>query len=118
VQRVNAGMRDFPGPVGVRNQARVHLWLKQRFGAGHAPLSRLSLRPCLGRASGNGWALGHRCPIWPRRSFQPRDPSQQSPSQRRIIGCESGRRSSSSRGKWEACRAGQDQRSDREPRQA
>ena len=38
VQRVNARMRDLPAPVEVRNQARVHLWFKQRFGADYAPL--------------------------------------------------------------------------------
>jgi len=38
VQRVNARMRDLPAPVEVRNQARVHLWFKPRFGADYAPL--------------------------------------------------------------------------------
>jgi hypothetical protein len=31
VQRVAQHMRNLPAPVEVRNQARVHLWFKQRF---------------------------------------------------------------------------------------
>ena len=38
VRLVNARMSDLPAPVQVRNQARVHLWFKQRFGADYAPL--------------------------------------------------------------------------------
>jgi uncharacterized protein len=38
VRHVNARMSDLPAPVEVRNQARVHLWFKQRFGADYAPL--------------------------------------------------------------------------------
>ena len=38
VQRVHAHMSDLPAPVEARNQARVHLWFKQRFGADYAPL--------------------------------------------------------------------------------
>jgi uncharacterized protein len=37
-QRVALHMRHLPAPVEVRNQARVHLWFKQRFGADYAPL--------------------------------------------------------------------------------
>lgn len=32
IQRVGAAMPDFPRPVEVRNQARVHLWFEQKFG--------------------------------------------------------------------------------------
>jgi hypothetical protein len=35
---VAAATRGFPGPVEVRNQARVHLWFEDRFGAPYAPL--------------------------------------------------------------------------------
>src|SRR5215468_2319869 len=38
VRLVNARMSDLPAPVQVRNQARVHLWFKQRFDADYAPL--------------------------------------------------------------------------------
>jgi len=38
VKRVKARMSDLPAPVEVRNQARVHLWFKKRFGADYAPL--------------------------------------------------------------------------------
>ena len=38
VQRVAQRVRKLPAPVEVRNQARVHLWFKQRFGADYAPL--------------------------------------------------------------------------------
>jgi hypothetical protein len=38
VQRVTRHMRNLPAPVDVRNQARVHLWFKQRFDADYAPL--------------------------------------------------------------------------------
>jgi hypothetical protein len=38
VQCVRTYMRNLPAPVEVRNQARVHLWFKQRFGADYAPL--------------------------------------------------------------------------------
>jgi hypothetical protein len=31
-------LRDLPAPVEVHNQARVHLWFKQRFGADYPPL--------------------------------------------------------------------------------
>jgi hypothetical protein len=35
---VESRMRGLPAPVEVRNQARVHLWFKQRFGADYAAL--------------------------------------------------------------------------------
>ena len=38
VQRAALHMRYLPAPVEVRNQARVHLWFKQRFGADYTPL--------------------------------------------------------------------------------
>lgn len=38
VRRVNARVSDLPAPVEVRNQARVHLWFEQRFGASYTPL--------------------------------------------------------------------------------
>jgi uncharacterized protein len=38
VRRVGARIVDLPAPVEVRNQARVHLWFKQRFGADYPPL--------------------------------------------------------------------------------
>jgi uncharacterized protein len=38
VQRVAQHIRNLPAPVDVRNQARVHLWFKQRFGADYTPL--------------------------------------------------------------------------------
>jgi uncharacterized protein len=38
IGRVAAAFGDWPGRVQVRNQARVHLWFEQRFGAPYAPL--------------------------------------------------------------------------------
>jgi uncharacterized protein len=38
VQRVALRVRHLPAPVEVRNQARVHLWFKQRFGADYTAL--------------------------------------------------------------------------------
>jgi uncharacterized protein len=38
VRRVGARITDLPAPVEVRNQARVHLWFKQRFGADYPAL--------------------------------------------------------------------------------
>jgi hypothetical protein len=38
VRRVGACIRGLPAPVEARNQARVHLWFKQRFGADYPPL--------------------------------------------------------------------------------
>ena len=84
VKRVNARMSDLPAPVEVRNQARVHLWFKKRFGADYAPLrcadefpSALCVhRSRLGCAPGIRRVLGHRCSIWFRRSLQHGDPAQ------------------------------------------
>jgi uncharacterized protein len=71
VKLVNARMCDLPAPVQVRNQARVHLWFKQRFGADYAPLRCADQVPsplCVDRsrvgcAPGIRRAHGHRCPI-------------------------------------------------------
>ena len=38
VQRVSSRVRNLPAPVEVRNQARVHLWFKDRFGAEYTAL--------------------------------------------------------------------------------
>jgi uncharacterized protein len=38
VRCVGLRMRDLPAPVEVRNQARVHLWFKRRFGVEYAAL--------------------------------------------------------------------------------
>jgi hypothetical protein len=38
VQRVGMHMRNLGAPVEVRNQARVHIWFKNRFGADYSPL--------------------------------------------------------------------------------
>lgn len=38
MQRVAQRMRNLSAPIDVRNQARVHLSFKQRFGADYAPL--------------------------------------------------------------------------------
>jgi hypothetical protein len=39
IGRIAAATRGFPGPVEVRNQARVHLWFEQRFGSPYPPLT-------------------------------------------------------------------------------
>ena len=39
IQQVAAATRDCPGPVQVRNQARVHLWFADRFGSPYPQLS-------------------------------------------------------------------------------
>jgi hypothetical protein len=39
IRDVAAATRGLPGPVEVRNQARVHLWFEQRFGAPYPPLA-------------------------------------------------------------------------------
>lgn len=38
IRRVAAATTGCPGPVEVRNQARVHLWFEQRFGVPYPPL--------------------------------------------------------------------------------
>jgi hypothetical protein len=38
IRDVAAATRGLAGPVEVRNQARVHLWFEDRFGAAYAPL--------------------------------------------------------------------------------
>jgi hypothetical protein len=39
IRRVAAAFGEWPAHVEVRNQARVHLWFKERFGAHYAPLT-------------------------------------------------------------------------------
>ena len=39
IKRVTAAVQDCPGPVEVRNQARVHLWFEAHFGEAYAPLT-------------------------------------------------------------------------------
>jgi uncharacterized protein len=39
IQRVAASTQDCPGPVEVRNQARVHLWFEARFGCAYPQLA-------------------------------------------------------------------------------
>lgn len=39
IREVAAATRGLPGPVEVRNQARVHLWFERRFGVPYAPLA-------------------------------------------------------------------------------
>lgn len=39
IARVTQAMVGGPGPVEVRNQARVHLWFEERFGAPYPPLA-------------------------------------------------------------------------------
>lgn len=38
ISRVAAATDGLPGPVEVRNQARVHLWFERRFGVAYPPL--------------------------------------------------------------------------------
>jgi hypothetical protein len=38
IRRVAAAVADLPAQVELRNQARVHLWYGERFGAGYPPL--------------------------------------------------------------------------------
>jgi hypothetical protein len=38
IKRVTAAVQDCPGPVEVRNQARVHLWFPSRFGCRYPQL--------------------------------------------------------------------------------
>ena len=39
IEKVAAATPGFPGKVEVRNQARVHLWFEDRFGAAYLPLT-------------------------------------------------------------------------------
>jgi hypothetical protein len=39
IGKVARAARGLPGPLEVRNQARVHLWFEQRFGAPYPPLA-------------------------------------------------------------------------------
>ena len=61
VKLVSTRMSDFAAPVEVRNQARVHLWFKQRFGADYAPLG--SADEALTRYSAVVHALGVRLEV-------------------------------------------------------
>jgi hypothetical protein len=38
-QRVRGALPDFPAPIEVRNQARVHLWFEEYFGIAYPPLA-------------------------------------------------------------------------------
>lgn len=40
IRRIAAATPSFPGPVEVRNQARVHLWFERHFGVPYPPLTR------------------------------------------------------------------------------
>ncbi len=52
IRRVQAAYADIPAAIEVRNQARVHLWYVDKFGAPYPPLTRASdgidrfLMPC------------------------------------------------------------------------
>ncbi|MBL4786683.1 MAG: nucleotidyltransferase family protein [Cohaesibacteraceae bacterium] len=39
IKRIDALLPDYPGKIEVRNQARVHLWFKKRFGVSYPQLS-------------------------------------------------------------------------------
>lgn len=52
IRRVQQAFADIPAIIEVRNQARVHLWYEEKFGAPYPPLTRASdgidrfLMPC------------------------------------------------------------------------
>lgn len=58
IRRAEAVFRDFPIPVEIRNQARVHLWFEQRFGQPYPPLP--SAAAALERFASTTHALGLR----------------------------------------------------------
>lgn len=58
IRRLDARFRHLPLPVQVRNQARVHLWFEQKFGAPFTPLS--STAEMLGRYASKAHAVGAR----------------------------------------------------------
>jgi uncharacterized protein len=58
IRRLDARFGHLPVPVQVRNQARVHLWFEQKFGAPFTPLS--SAAEMLGRYASKAHAVGAR----------------------------------------------------------
>jgi len=58
IRRLDARFGQLPLPVQVRNQARVHLWFEQKFGAPFTPLS--SAAEMLGRYASKAHAVGAR----------------------------------------------------------
>jgi hypothetical protein len=58
IRRLDARFAHLPLPVQVRNQARVHLWFEQKFGAPFTPLS--SAAEMLGRYASKAHAVGAR----------------------------------------------------------
>ncbi len=58
IRRLDARFGHLPLPVQVRNQARVHLWFEQKFGAPFTPLS--SAAEMLGRYASKAHAVGAR----------------------------------------------------------
>ena len=58
IRRLAARFAQLPLPVQVRNQARVHLWFEQKFGAPFTPLS--SAAEMLGRYASKTHAVGAR----------------------------------------------------------
>lgn len=58
IKRLEARFAHLPLPVQVRNQARVHLWFEQKFGAPFTPLS--SAAEMLGRYASKTHAVGAR----------------------------------------------------------
>jgi hypothetical protein len=56
--RIRAELSDFPAPVEVRNQARVHLWFEEYFGIPYSPLS--SADEALTRYASTTHAVGAR----------------------------------------------------------
>ncbi len=58
IRRLDARFGHLPLPVQARNQARVHLWFEQKFGAPFTPLS--SAAEMLGRYASKAHAVGAR----------------------------------------------------------
>lgn len=58
IRRLAARFQHLPLPVQVRNQARVHLWFEQKFGAPFTPLR--SAAEMLGRYASKTHAVGAR----------------------------------------------------------
>jgi hypothetical protein len=57
-RRVRAALPDFPAPIEVCNQARVHLWFEKHFGIAYTPLS--SADEALTRYASTTHAVGVR----------------------------------------------------------
>ena len=57
-RRFRAALPDFPAPIEVCNQARVHLWFEQHFGIAYAPLS--SVDEAITRYASTTHAVGVR----------------------------------------------------------